>query len=316
MGLEKSSSSIRPIRGGTGTARLAPPWARNQVQWLDEGYFVLRMATTPSSRWFLGAAYNDPEVFPHERTFRRSAEDKSKIIKQLQLNPWPVHMVTDVNADEWRTQLAQAVEGQAPLIDTGHLTLWCLKRLPISGLQGPFVVLDGHHSRKAQRYLGFTNVFGWVEALGSETLQVRAIHRAGRLAHWLDGLVSSGQVRRLDVAPALSDSKCWFKERPGLFEAVQADDQWWGEIVDLNPKELAVDAFARLARGEVFLRASSNFDEILSWLGSLTADTALRLSDPDKKLVWDRGVNRLLFPQKATYFFPKVPFGLLVQDLS
>jgi hypothetical protein len=312
MGLEKppagiNSIGINPIKGGTGTARLAPPWLRDQVQWLTEGYFILRMATAPNSRWFLGASFSERDVFPHERTFKRSAEDKSRIIKQLNLNPWPVHMVTNMNEVLWRETLAKTVEGAAPLVDTGHLTLWCVQQLPFQNLKGPYVVLDGHHSRKAQLYLGLPNVFGWLETMESEALQVRAIHRAGRIASWLEMLVDAGQIRRLDTAPTLSHG--------GLIEVVQVDDQWWGEITELKPGETAVDALARFGRGEVFLRASSNFDEILSWLGSLTVDTALRLPNPDKQEIWKRGVEKVLFPQKATYFYPKVPFGVLVQDL-
>lgn len=299
--------------GGSGAAQLAPPWSREQVQWLGHGYFVLRLATEEVSRWLLGADYEWSAVFAHERTFRRSAADKASVMKNLSMNPWPSHLACESDPNQWRDTLSRAVNQTKPELDTGHLTLWRLSKLP-SELQlvGPFIVLDGHHSRKAQQHLRLKSLFGWLEPLASPSLQVRAIHRAGWLAEWLEQCLADGDLR---VCAQAVDEKQWSMDRSMVFEAVQADRRRWLEVARHLPGETVIDALARLAKGRVRLKASANLDEILSWLKDMEIDTALRLPAPTKDYVWERALKRELFPQKATYFFPKVPFGLLVSDI-
>lgn len=317
MGHSKPESLVSPLKGGTGTSRLAPPWARDQVKWLGHGFFVLRLATEETSRWLLGAGFRWNDVFPHERTFRRSAEDKCELMSELRMNPWPVHLAAALDPLEWRSELSSWVEQRkaAKVLDTGHVTLWRVEQLPVRLLTvSQFAVLDGHHSRKAQRNLGLRRVFGWLEPLGVPQLSVRSIDRGGWLADWLKDELSQGGLRELSAAP---DPGIWTADRSRAFEVVQGARRFWCEIAQpVDPGEAAIDALARLAKGKVFLKSSSSFDEILGWLAKLEIDTALRLPPPTKDYVLNRALARSLFPQKATYFYPKVPFGLLVEDLK
>ncbi|MEW6056536.1 MAG: hypothetical protein AB1540_07960 [Bdellovibrionota bacterium] len=303
-----------PIHAGTGMSRLAPPWGRDQVRWLSDGYYVLRLATEEQSRWFLGCGLSWRNAFPHERTFRRSAIDKGAVIERLAMNPWPAHLGVDFPFQEWRAVLAQAIEKSETVLDSGHITLWRLEQLPevLSSFQGNCVVLDGHHSRRAQRNLRLKKFFGWVEALDSPQLQVRAIHRSGWLAQWLDELIASRSIMRLERG---SEPQPWQMNCSQVVEVVQADKRWWCEVCDFEKGETALDALTRMAKGRVLFRSSSSFEEILNWLENVEVDTALRLPAPTKEYVLQRSLERKLFPQKATYFYPKIPFGLLVQDL-
>lgn len=312
MGHPKLESLIYPIRGGTGSASLAPPWSRDQVRWIGRGYFVLRLATEETSRWLLGGGFRWNEVYPHERTFRRSAEDKNTLMKALKMNPWPVHMAAPFESQGFRDLLATQVEGSKPMFDTGHVTLWRIARLPRElPYVNRFVVLDGHHSRKAQRSLGLKRMFGWVEPLGNPQLSVRSIDRAGWLARWLDECIARGELKIRQHAPELSE---WTAERSLCFEVVQASRRFWCEVAKPLPGEAVVDALARLGKSRVFFKTSAHFEEIMGWLERLEVDTGLRLPSPTKDYVLDRAVKSALFPQKATYFFPKIPFGVLVED--
>lgn len=313
--LSDSSSNphVYPIRGGSGTGKLAPPWSRSQVSWHGQGYFVLRLATEETSRWCIGASFRWNDVLPHERTFRRSAADKASVIASLKMNPWPSHLTCKADPVAWREALAGAVAQIKPVLDTDHVALWRLSALP-KGLSftGPLVVLDGHHSRKAQQHLRLPGLFGWMEPLEAPQLQVRAIHRSGVLADWLAGCVERSDLAELRAAPAEAG---WHAGSSLAFEVVQANRRFWCEVKNPVKGEAVVDALARLAKGRVLLKASSNFDEILGWLADMEIDTALRLPPPTKDYVRARAVAGELFPQKATYFFPKIPFGMLVADL-
>lgn len=307
-------SALYPVRGGSGTGKLAPPWSRDQVTWHGRGFFVLRLATEETSRWLIGASFCWHDVFPHERTFRRSAADKANVMAEIKMNPWPSLLTCKADPVQWRQALSRAVEKMKPVLDTDHVALWRLGALPRElEFSGPIVVLDGHHSRKAQQHMRLPGVFGWLEPLEAEQLNVRSIHRCGWLAEWLAECVESGELRELSSAPTQAT---WTADRSNAFEVVQSNRRWWCEIVKPYPGEAAVDALSRLAKGRVLLKASSNFDEILGWLGVLEVDSALRLPPPTKEYVRIRAASRNLFPQKATYFYPKVPFGLLVADLK
>lgn len=316
MGVKEPQSligSLYPVRGGSGTGKLAPPWSRDQVTWHGRGFFVLRLATDETSRWLVGASFRWNDVFPHERTFRRSASDKANVMAEIKMNPWPSLLTCKADPSAWRATLSQAVATAKPVLDTGHVTMWNIASLP-PGLvfSGPLVVLDGHHSRKGQEHIRLPGVFGWLEPLEAEQLRVRAIHRGGWLADWLSDCVKAGELRELSSPPA---DASWTADRSFAFEVVQSNRRWWCEVARPREGEAVVDALARLAKGRVLLKASSNFDEILGWLGDLEIDTALRLPAPTKEYVRARAASRNLFPQKSTYFFPKVPFGLLVMDL-
>ncbi|MBI3555350.1 MAG: hypothetical protein HY074_03680 [Deltaproteobacteria bacterium] len=196
------SAELTPIRGGTGSVTLAPPWSRDQVKWLGRGFYILRLATDETSRWLLGGGFRWQDIYPHERTFRRSATDKCALMENLKMNPWPTHLVGDLDCDKWRSGLAAAVDGKHPVFDTGHVTLWRLAGLPRELLpKGPFVVLDGHHSRRAQMNLGLKRMLGWVEPSTAPQLYVRSIERAGLLAKWLDELLSQGEDGSVDHGP-------------------------------------------------------------------------------------------------------------------
>ncbi|MBI3544545.1 MAG: hypothetical protein HY075_14835, partial [Deltaproteobacteria bacterium] len=288
---------VFPVRGGTGSASLAPPWSRGQVRWLGKGYYVLRLATEDLSRWLLGAGFRAGDVLPHERTFRRSATDKSELMKSLRMNPWPSHLVADLDPDAWRAGLSKLVEGTPPVFDTGHVTLWRLQTLP-AGLvpSPPFVVLDGHHSRRAQVNLGLKRMLGWLEPLKAPQLNVRSIDRAGWLARWLDACVAAGELRRLSHAPATEN---WLAERSTAFEVVQPQSRWWCELARPLSGESAVDGLSRLTKTcatehRVFLKASANFEEILGWIERLEVDTGLRMPPPTKEYAWSRALARQL----------------------
>ncbi|MBI3555349.1 MAG: hypothetical protein HY074_03675 [Deltaproteobacteria bacterium] len=108
----------------------------------------------------------------------------------------------------------------------------------------------------------------------------------------------------------------WTMDHSLAFEVVQASSRHWCEIARPLAGETVVDALTRLAKRQVFLKASASFDEILGWIERFEVDTGLRLPPPNKDYIRLRALARQLFPQKATYFYPKVPFGVLVEDLS
>ena len=327
MGIAQSSGLIlTKVLAGTGSSDLAPPWSRKQVQWIGSGFFVLRVAGDHQSRWLVGGCFSWNQVFPHERTFRRSAEDKKNVMQSLKMNPWPSHLACDVSPNEWRQNLSRVVEGEKPVLDTGYVTLWRLDALPENLLSfKKAIVLDGHHSRKAQQSLGLERIFGWVEPLYCSQLHVKPIIRAGWLAKWLDVQIAAGSLRRVSSSPKIDE---WQMGKSLSFEVIQSAGRWWCEVSselavvksattgeELLP-DTVVDILAKLGRGKTFLKANADFDEAMNWLERSEVDTVLRLPDASKQYIFERAISKRLFPQKATYFYPKLPFGILVEDLS
>src|SRR5262249_23310456 len=128
-----ASMILSPVRGGTGTTRLAPPWSREQVQWLGRGFFVLRLAVDEASRWCVGAGFSWSDVYPTERIFKASAAEKAESIRVLQMNPWPVHVACDADPGDWSAYFSSLTRATAPVLDTGYMTLWRLSELPRLG---------------------------------------------------------------------------------------------------------------------------------------------------------------------------------------
>lgn len=317
----KQKTWIKPIDGGTGTSRLGPPWSRDQVQWVGEGYFVLRLATEPRSRFLVGGAFDPKLVYSHERTFRRSAVEKSRVISNLKMNPWPSHLSCEVDPDIWRQACQHLIKNLAPVVDTGHITLWRVEQLDHETFAHPkpVVILDGHHSREAQRFLQTERVFGWVEPIGAQELHVGAIHRAGHLAKWIDGLLETKAVER--VEHPTEDGFCFSGLGSGCFEVIQAQDRFWCRFTKFpnssTDTTTVVDELHRLAKpAGVSLFAGSDLEQLLRLLESFECDTVIRLPVPSKAVIFARGLAKCPFPQKATYFYPKVPFGTLVANLT
>ncbi len=295
---------IFPVNFGSGHQRIAPPWSRSQVEWITKGVTVLRVATDFGSRWLVGGEVDYNKTFGHERTFQRSVEDKTEVIQHLLMNPWPTHMACLNEPNSFKQILSELVKGKKPLVDTHYYTMWSFDLFPKSiQIEGPLIVLDGHHSRQAQRKFGKQRIFGWVEPFFSRELNVNPIHKAGRLLKKIDYAIEKKIFHKTNEP--LSDH---------VFEVIQRYQHYF--CTGANQKLFAADAVYEYFSRQTFkLISSSDLDDLEKRLQSTEIDTIIKFAPYDKKYILERAFNKQLFPQKSTYFYPKIPFGLFVQDL-
>lgn len=317
--------NITPISIGCGFGQLNPPWLKTQVEWLGRGIMICELfragrnaIETPadadnSSRWLLGAGFPWKSVLPHEKTFRRSVSDKWRFLKKEKMNPWPVHLASLCRQSEWEKLLKSKIGKKKPDIQTDCFKIWKFDSIDEEKLKlHELILLDGHHSRSAQKILGTSHVLGWVEPFYSDELRLQPIHRAGWLGEWLVSLRKEGLIREVSQSEAEAP-------KSGALTVLQPTRKWFFVFTNKAFREksdLPTDCLVRLAKGKVTLRSHHSLEELEGWLESLDVDTVLVLQEVSKDTVYERAKMGRLFPQKATYFYPKIPFGLLVENLS
>lgn len=298
---------------------LAPPWSPTAVRWLDaDSFFVLRTVHEgESSRWCVGARVPVEKLYPHEKTFNRSVREKARVMRKVRMNPWPVFAAVDAHWENWTHWLESCVKGATPLVDSNYITLWNLSDASLLHNAGQFglnfkhaIILDGHHSFEAQKtHLNRDRVLGWFLPFDHPELRVRAIHRGGWFKAAIEKALANGELEAATDAEFLDS-----KNNLHVFEVIQLQKKAYFKLK--NKKQMAVDWIGALESPRSNLHVSSNMDELVANLLQNEFDTVVRLPDPLKPEVERRAVAKKLFPQKATYFYPKIPFGLMAENLN
>ena len=303
-------------------------------------------------RGFLGALrlYQEGRgiVRPHERTFPKAKTDRLRLLRAIRTNTSPVFGMFADDTGEiatalegWMVRGPARFVGEARVGTDRHL-LWALddraltKKLSEALKDKRIYIADGHHRYEtALNYLKEELDAGKIDfdedtthftlaylcALDDPGLRIYGTHRILRGANAaIDELVP----RMFDAAPidrgALDDAKPgivlvrdgWFSlltPKPGL--DLSAMPESWRTLPVAQAEELLVGP-ARNAGAEVEYEhdtdkaigaATGGVTAVL--IRAVDADTLRRVAD-----AWER------LPQKTTYFYPKVPAGLVLRPLG
>ena len=319
--------------------------------YLHDHYFVVG-GQRIRRRGFLGALrlYQEGRgiVRPHERTFPKVKTDRLKLLRATRTNTSPVFgMYADDKGAVATALEAWMVRGPARLVadarlgDERHL-LWALDDRPVAerltaALKDQRVyIADGHHRYETGlAYLKEEIEAGKIDfdedsthftlaylcALDDPGLRIFATHRVVRGA---DAAIDEIVHRNFDAVPidrgALEDAQPGIVlVRAGTFTALvpkpgldlSAMPESWRTLPVAQAEELLVEP-ARKLGGEVAHEHDSERAIALARNGTTTvllrpvdAATLKKVADS-----WER------LPQKTTYFYPKVPAGLVLRPLG
>jgi uncharacterized protein (DUF1015 family) len=332
---------------GKGVLRVDP----SPAFYLYDHYFV-EGGHRVRRRGFLGALrlYQEGRgiVRPHERTFPKAKTDRLKLLRATRTNTSPVFVLF---ADEKRA-VASALEawmvrGPARLVadarvgDERHL-VWALDDRPVAekltaALKDQRVyIADGHHRYETglaylkeeieaaridfdQDSAHFT--LAYLCALDDPGLRILGTHRVIRGA---DAAIDEIVPRSFDAAAidrgALGDTPpgivlvrdgafIALTPKPGLDLAAMPES--WRGLPVAQAEELLVEP-ARKLGGDVTYE--HDVERAIAAAHDGTTTVLLRAVEPEtlKKVadLWER------LPQKTTYFYPKVPAGLVLRPLG
>ena len=319
--------------------------------YLHDHYFVLN-GQRIRRRGFLGALrlYQEGRgiVRPHERTFPKAKTDRLQLLRATRVNTSPVFALYADN----KGQVAQALEswmarGPARLVaearvgDERHL-LWALDDRPVAqkltaALKEQRVyIADGHHRYETglaylkeemeKAKIDFDEdsahfTLAYLCALDDPGLRILSTHRVVHGANSaIDELVPRNfEVSKIDrgtlgdtqpgIVLVRDGSLTELVPKAGLDLSTMPDS--WRTLPVALAEELLIEP-ARKLGGDVTYEHDSELAIAAARDGATSI--LLRAVDPStlKKVAdsWER------LPQKTTYFYPKVPAGLVFRPLG
>jgi uncharacterized protein (DUF1015 family) len=332
---------------GTGVLKVDP----SPAFYLYDHYFVVG-GRRIRRRGFLGALrlYQEGRgiVRPHERTFPKAKTDRLKLLRATRTNTSPVFgLFADEKGEVASALEAWMVRGPARLVadardgEERHL-LWALDDRPVAekltaALKEQRVyIADGHHRYETGlEYLkeeidaakiDFDEdsthfILAYLCALDDPGLRIFGTHRIVRGA---DAAIDEIVPRNFDTAAvdraALGDARpSIVLVRNGTFTALtpkpgldlSAMPESWRALPVAQAEELLIEP-ARKLGGEITYEhdleqaiAAARDGATTVLLRPVEAQTLKKVADS-----WER------LPQKTTYFYPKVPAGLVLRPLG
>jgi uncharacterized protein (DUF1015 family) len=291
-------------------------------RWLEEG--VLVQEDEPSL-WWLCQEYVGPDgirrrrdglvcavhvepyaagvILPHERTHAGPKEGRLRLLRAVRAHLEPIFLLVEGELEGPQGPPAVEVE-----LDGVRNRLWRWAAEPPASLaRAPLLIADGHH--RYETALAFhaeegTPQTGWVLAVvvptRQEGLTIFPTHRVARRLPPAPGREARSVEEALAALPA-DRSAC----------VVYRDGR--ASIVEGRPGELDATLVERLRPEGVSYTPS--LEEALSAVDGGAAEAALLLRAPTLEQVWAVARRGETMPQKSTYFYPKLPSGLLFLPL-
>jgi hypothetical protein len=279
--------------------------------WLVQDY-VGPDGVARSRHGLVGALHVEPYsagvVVPHERTHAGPKEGRLRLLRALRAHVEPIFVLYD-----------GALEGPSgePLVDVElegvRNRLWRVEGGPPGELaDARLLIADGHH--RYETAVAFhaedgSEESGWLMVVvvptAQEGLTIFPTHRiVRRLPGDANGMPAVDPLEALQRVSTLTRDR----SAAALYRAGQAS------VVEGRPGELDAALVERLAPEGVSYTPKA--EEAIAAVDSGEAEAAFLLRPPtieEVRAVAERGET---MPQKSTYFFPKLPSGLLFMSLE
>ena len=281
-------------------------------------------------------------VMPHELTFPKAKQDRLALLRATRTNTSAIFGVFEDSLGEVAGAMARRVEGTKPsaeaTVGDDQHRVWAIgDRLAIGEFRDLLArrrvyIADGHHRYEtALAYLGergtggsadapVSFVLSYLCAANDPGLRIFATHRVVRGDGTLDRAIDRYFERSPIDAGAIGDIQPGIVVvRGGRYEQLQLKPDAdltnvrpaWRELPVAQAEELLLRE-ARDAGAEIAYEHDTR--AALAATESGATAVLLRAVDPETlRRVADAG-ERL--PQKTTYFYPKVPAGLVVRALD
>jgi len=281
-------------------------------------------------------------VMPHEFTFPKAKEDRLSLLRATRTNTSAIFGVFEDTRGEIAGGISRHIEGTKPTAEAGvgddHYRVWAIgDRMGIGGFRDALAerrvyIADGHHRYEtalaylAERGAGASAdapigyVLAYLCAADDPGLRIFATHRIVRGDGVLDRAIDRYFERSPIDAGAIGDIQPGIVVvRDGRYEQLQLKGD--ADLSSVRPawRELPVAQAEELLLREVRdsgAEIAYEHDTKAALAATETGATAvlLRAVDPETlRRVADAGEK---LPQKTTYFYPKVPAGLVVRPLD
>jgi len=236
--------------------------------------------------------YREGKVLPHERTHAGPKEGRLRLLRATRTQLEPIFLLY-----EGEPPLARPVAGPEMEVEVGgeRTRLW---RLPVAELEldGPFLIADGHHryetavSFRAEEPAA-TRTFAVLVSSRSPGLEIFPTHR----------VVQEVGVDPSGVMTSAWDTTALTLYRHGTFSRLDSDDE-------LDAREIE-----RYAPEGVEYTPSG--EEAIDAVDDERAALAFLLRAPTVAQVFAFAHRGETMPQKTTFFYPKLPSGLLLHPV-
>jgi len=290
--------------------------------WLDDG--VLAQEGQPAY-WWLTQEYVGPDgvartrealvcslraepydagvVLPHERTHAGPKEGRLRLLRALRTQVEPILMLYDGRLERPDGESVADVD-----LEGVRSRLWRVAGDPPAALaDASLLIADGHH--RYETTLAYhaeegTEESAWllvaIAPTEQEGLTIFPTHRLADRLGAVDGWAVQSIEEGLSSLPP--DRSGTVVYRPGGTVAVEGE-----------PGEPDAALADRL--GPEGVTYTPSLEEALAAVDSGSADAALLVRAPTVELVRELAERGETMPQKSTYFYPKLPSGLLFHPL-
>ena len=295
--------------------------------WLSEG--ILEREDEPAA-WFVVEEYTGPDgvsrerrgiiaslaaesyetgtVLPHERTYRRTREERLQLLRETRVHPEPLFLLVDgqLGAERPTTDPDAVVEGtrlwRIPDVDAGALLG-----------DGQLLIADGHHRYETALAFGAgepdgTRVMALFVSTEDPGLHAFPTHRVftGR-----PDLRDGGEG---DQVGSVEEALARLAEEPHDRSVAVAYRRGGAEIVRGSEGERAGELVDR--HGLEGISYTPRTHEAVAAVDAGDADAAYLLREPRLEDVFAVARRGGLMPSKSTYFFPKPLSGLLFHPVD
>jgi uncharacterized protein (DUF1015 family) len=248
--------------------------------------------------------YDAGVVLPHERTHAGPKEGRLRLLKALRAHVEPIFLLYEGRLERPNGESVLEVE-----LEGVRSRLWRLAGDPPDALGAArLLIADGHHRYEtALAYHGEqgTEESAWLLAAivptEQEGLTIFPTHRIARRLGEVSGREVAGVDAGLGSLPPGKSSTVVY--RAGRAIAVVGEP---GE-----PDTALVDRL-----GPEGVTYTPSVEEALAAVDSGSAEAALLVRPPTVELVRELAERGETMPQKSTYFYPKLPSGLLFHPLD
>ena len=274
--------------------------------------------------------YSDKVVLPHELTHRGPKEDRLALLRatRVSLEPlWFLYQGEETGVPEVverATHRAPAVTFEGPG-DTEH-RLWVISDAAIHATihaslrEVPVLIADGHH--RYETALAYAEEVGGdadspsrftlalLTDLADPGLAVLPTHRVLKTGVAVTGGEPKGSLE--ETLAALRGRVAAGYYRDHQYQVLPLE----GEVALTELHEQVIDNIIGRRNPEEVLLYTRDAEEAVRWVDEGAGTAAFLLPEPDLRQVLKLAREGKTLPQKATYFHPKPPSGMVFDRLE
>jgi uncharacterized protein (DUF1015 family) len=274
--------------------------------------------------------YSDRVVLPHERTHRGPKEDRLALLRATGVGLEPLWFLYE-GAQTGVPQTLERVVTRAPAVTfdgpeaTQH-RLWVISDPALhaaihAGLEGlPVLIADGHH--RYETALAYAEEVGGdddaptrftlalLTDLADPGLAVLPTHRVLKAGVAVTGGEPKGSLG--ETLAALRGRVAAGTYRDHQFQVLPLE----GELALAELHDQVIDNILGKRNPEDFLLYTRDPEEAVRWVDEGVGTAAFFLDAPDLRQVLRLAQEGKTLPQKATYFHPKPPSGMVFDRLE